>query len=93
MLENKTDNDLILPRNKDVVVSDGLLFEKKARFEDNFFSSLYTITFSTQFKPLAFLGKYASTFVTTGAYSENELGRMGWEIKRNLGYCLKIRTR
>ncbi|MEI6850124.1 MAG: hypothetical protein WCK29_03725 [archaeon] len=92
MLENKTNNELILPLNKDVVISEGVFFKNSVTYLDYIYSKHYRLRFSTQFKPLAFLGNYVSTFVTTGIYSENDLDHRSWEIKRNLGYCLKVIT-
>lgn len=90
--EDKKNRELLLPRKKEVIISDNFLFREKVCFEGEIFSEHYRLTFSTQFKPLSFLGEYASTFVTTGLYSEKDLDEMNWLVKPSAPHYLKLRV-
>jgi|TARA_B100002003_G_C14145063_1_gene550547 hypothetical protein len=97
MLEKKLQREryplVSLPRKKDVVISDNPLFKTTVRYDDCFYGDHYRLTFSTQFKPLSFLGKYASTFVRRGSYSENSLDKnKGWRVHRAAPHYLEILT-
>jgi len=81
---------ILLPRGEEAILSDGV-FRTTARFDDSVGMNHYIIKFSIQFKPLAFLGRYLSTFDIRGVYSENSLGQMGWDVREKAPHYLKLR--
>jgi hypothetical protein len=92
LLQEKTP-ELLLPRGNNVIVMDNFLFRRSLRFEEFFCKNHYRLTTQIQIKPLAFLGEYISTFVTTGLYSGESLeDELGWFVHRSAPHYLKLRS-
>lgn len=77
-------------RSEEVVIREGLFLKESVKLK-NYVGSFYKFDVFLQFRPLSFLGRYASSLKWTGLYREEDLEKdLGMSVLEEGAHYLKV---